>query len=343
MRTNAVVVFAWVAFLAAFATGCSAGDAQASGESDKDQARLEIKGSPGGEFSGSCAIGNEEAEKIGGEVPENFTYDLGGRSLDCEIGSDGDLRVEFTVGEDTHAVQSISSGGTLNFTYEDGSISSVTSSSRKSSREGGSSSSRVTSSAGESEKNTTNATGESRNVSGFEEVELRGAGSLSIEQADSESLSVEAQEDVLSKLTTKVVNDRLIIGPKPNATIHTTEPINYELTVKDLNALEVSGSANVEAEGIKTERLAVTIGGTGNVKTVGEADEQEINVSGTGDYQAEDLVSKEVKIAVTGAGSALINVSEELDAEISGVGSVEYVGDPKVQQDVSGVGQLSKH
>ncbi len=325
MRTNTAIVFSWVVLLVAFATGCT-GNVEASGESEEDQARLEIKGSPGTEFSGSCAIGDEESEEIGGEVPKSFTYDLKGRSLDCEIGSDGDLRVEFTVGN-AHSVQSIS-GGSLHLTYENGSISSVTSSSSKEP-------------SGKTNEST-NVTEESRNVSGFEEAELRGVGNLSIEQTGTESLSVKAEEDVLPKLTTKVVNNRLIIGPKPNTTIHTTEPINYKLTVKDLSALKVLGSANVEAEGISTDRLIVTISGAGDVKIGGKADEQEINILGSGDYQAEDLESKEVKIDVMGSGSAIVNVSEKLNAEISGIGSVEYIGDPTVKQDVSGVGRISR-
>ena len=343
MRTDTALVLACVVFLAAFATGCSTGNAEAGRDSNKDQARLEIEGSPGGEFSGSCDIGDEEAEEISGEVPKSFKYDLEGRPLDCEISSASDLRVDLTVGEGTHAVQSIGGGGTLNLIYEDGSISSVTSSSSKSSSQERSSSSGVTSPAGKSGQGSTKVTKESRDVTGFEEVELRGVGRLSIEQTGSESLSVEAQEDVLPKVKTEVVDKRLIIGPKPDTAIHTTEPVNYELSVKDLNALEVSGSANVEAEGVSTDRLAVTISGTGNVKTGGEADKQEVSISGAGDYRAGELESKAVEIDVGGAGSAIVNASEKLDARISGVGSVEYIGDPTVEQDVSGVGRVAQH
>ena len=348
MRAKTAIVFAWVVFLAALATGCSNVNAEASGDSDKDQARLEIKGSPGEDFSGSCTIGNEESREIGGDVPKSITYNLKGRSLDCEISSDGDLQVELTVGENTHSAQSIS-GGTLNLTYKDGSISTVASSSSRASRGGSSSTSQVTSS---QRTNTQESNGkpnepakltqESRNVSGFDAVELRGVGNLSIEQTGSESLTVEAEEDVIPKLTTKVVNNRLIIGPESN-TIHTTGPINYKLTVKDLNALKVLGSASVESEGLSTDRLAVTISGAGNVRMDGKADQQEINILGSGTYRAEDLQSKEVKINIAGSGSAIVNVSEELDVGISGVGSVEYIGHPAVKQDVSGAGRVSKH
>jgi Putative auto-transporter adhesin, head GIN domain len=339
-------VLAWALLLAAFATGCGAGNAEANDTSDKDQARLEIKGSQGGKFYGSCTIGNGESTKIGGEVPKSFTYDLKGRSLDCEISSDADLQVELSVGESTHSVQSIS-GGTLNLTYEDGSVSTVTYSSSRSRTGRSSSTSQLTSSTGTSTQESNGKTNEpskvtkeSRNVSGFKEVELRGIGNLSIEQTGSESLTVEAEADVIPKIKSRVVNNRLIIGPESN-TIHTTKPITYKLTVKDLSTLEVLGSANVEGTGIETDRLAATISGAGNVTMDGKADEQEINISGTGTYQAQNLESKEVRINVAGAGSAIVNVSKELEAEISGVGSVEYIGDPTVKQDVSGARQVS--
>jgi Putative auto-transporter adhesin, head GIN domain len=185
-------------------------------------------------------------------------------------------------------------------------------------------------------------TSESRDVSGFDEVELNGVGNLSIEQTGSESLTVEAEEDVLPKIRTEVEGDRLIIGPEPGSSIHTSDPINYTLTVEDLSALEVSGSGDIEAEGISTEALTVRISGTGDVEISGKADSQEIEISGSGDYRAENLESKEATVEVGGSGSAIVNVSDELEAEVSGSGSVEYTGDPAVERDVSGAGEVKK-
>ncbi len=85
-------------------------------------------------------------------------------------------------------------------------------------------------------------------MSGFDEVELRGVGNLSIQQTGRESLTVEAEEDVLPKIGTEVANNRLIIGPEPRTDIRTTEPLNYKLTVNGLRALTLSGSGDIEAE-----------------------------------------------------------------------------------------------
>jgi hypothetical protein len=307
-----------------------------SGEKDRGEATLELHGDSGTEFSGFCTVGDQEPEEIGGQVPQSFTYELKGDLLRCEISPEGDMQVNLAVGQNVRSVQRIS-GGTLNLTYENGSISSFVSSSTGPSRQSISSSSQ-----GDSASKASNVSSESRAVSGFSEVELKGVGNLFIQQTGSESLTVEAEEDILPKIRTEVDNNRLIVGPEPDTSIDTTEPINYELRVNDLNALKVSGSGDVEAEDINTDEIAITISGTADVEMSGRVDSQNVEISGSGDYKVEDLESKEVKIDVGGSGSALINVSEELDAEVSGSGSVEYVGDPTVKQDVSGAGEVRK-
>jgi len=311
-------------------------------EESGETATLEIEGSAGTEVFGSCIVGDGEPDEISGQVPQNLTYDLDGKPLKCEIASEGDTEVTLVHGNN-RSVQRIS-GGTLNLAYDNGSISSSTSSSTSSSSASSQSSSGEN---GEEASATTdesgNITSETRDVSGFDEVELRGVGTLSIRQTGSESLTVEAGEGILPKIRTEVVNGRLVIGPQPDAEIETNEPINYELTVGDLRALEVSGSGDIDAEDISTEKLATTISGSGTIEISGKADSQEIDVSGSGEYQAEALESKEAKIAVEGAGSAVVNVSEALDAEVGGAGSVEYVGAPTIDQDVSGAGRVSEH
>jgi Putative auto-transporter adhesin, head GIN domain len=350
VRTKNIATLLTLVLVALTAAGC-AGNEQANEDNTEDQsptegssgekdggpeATLELQGEPGTEFSGSCTIGDEEPKEISWQIPESFTYELKERPLECEISSDGDVQVDLTVGKNVHSVQRIS-GGTLKLIYENGSISSVVSSSTGSSRQGSSSSSQ-----GDTSSEASGVTSEPRDVSSFDEVELRGVGNLSIQQADNESLSVEAEQDVLPKIRTEVENSRLIIGPEPNTTINTAKPINYRLTVKELNALEVSGSGDVEAEDIDNDELAVTISGAGDVEISGKVDSQDVEISGSGDYRAEALESKEGKIDVGGSGSARVNVSDKLDAEVSGSGSVEYVGDPTIDQEVSGAGEVRK-
>ena len=207
-----------------------------------------------------------------------------------------------------------------------------------------------------------NVVSESRNVSGFTEVALEGIGDLSIQQTGSESLTIEAEDNIIPKIKTEVKDNRLTIGIEPNTSIQATKPITYKLTVKDLNALELSGSGRIDAQNINTNNLAVTNRGSGDVaasdvdindlkiaqrgsgevKMSGKADAQDVNISGSGSYQAENLQSKEAKIVANGSGEATIAASDRLDVRINGSGSVEYIGNPTITQRINGSGEVSR-
>ncbi len=231
-------------------------------------------------------------------------------------------------------------------------------------------------------KGSGNVIREPREVSGFTEVALTGIGNLTIRQTGSESLTIEAEDNIIPKLTTEVANGRLTLGVEPDTDLRPTEPINYELTVKDLNALQTLGAgeistANVEAANleiassgageidassintnnleitnsgsgeisvanVEANNLKVTSGGSGEVRTAGRVDSQAVDISGSGRYQAEDLESQEAKVDVKGAGEATVNVTDKLDVRITGSGSVEYVGDPTISQEILGAGELRR-
>lgn len=97
-------------------------------------ATLRIGGDRGTRFAGTCTVGREE-HLIGGRAPQSFEYDLDGRKLACEIGKDraaqsNGLEVVLR-GEHTRSVQRVVGGdeSVIEFTYDDGNISSSISSS----------------------------------------------------------------------------------------------------------------------------------------------------------------------------------------------------------------------
>src|SRR5215213_11939197 len=95
---------------------------------------LKIEGSPATEFSGTCVIGGKEEKKVSGRVPKRFIYELDGQPLECEISkqnsNSGQMKVEFSAGDDTNSVQQTSTqGGSITIRYDGyGSTALVTSS-----------------------------------------------------------------------------------------------------------------------------------------------------------------------------------------------------------------------
>jgi hypothetical protein len=187
-----------------------------------------------------------------------------------------------------------------------------------------------------------NVVTESRSVSGFNSVKLKGTGQVVIEENGSESLTVTADDNLMSYLTTEVNGNQLVLGTKDNTNLSPSRDIIYKLAVKDLNAIEMGGVGSIDAKGIHTDRLKVVLGGSGSISTAGTADEQEITLAGEGNYRAKDLTSKTATINIMGNGDVVLNTSQKLDANIMGSGSIKYIGDPVVTQHILGSGSIQK-
>ena len=218
---------------------------------------------------------------------------------------------------------------------------------------------------------------ETREVSDFDRVALAGFGQLVITQGDQESLAIEAPQDMLGRIETKVEDGRLTIGFKRTwmdwiddvLTVGLSgKPVRYNLTVKRLSNLLIMGAARVQITGLKTGQLVVDLRGTGEiriasldaehldvrlpgagaVRVTGRATEQTITINGAATYEAGDLKSQRVKVTLHGLGSATVWAVEELDATIRGVGEVLYYGSPTVRKlvdvpSVGGVKSLGDH
>lgn len=199
---------------------------------------------------------------------------------------------------------------------------------------------------------------EELSIADVDEVEVNGVGTLIITQGETEELTITAEADILPKIKTAVSKGRLTIEPEDSFT--TSEEITYELTIKDLRAIIVEGSAEAEAEAFATEeltleaggsgtitltelevdKLEVTIEGSATVEVAGTATEQRVEVEGSGTYEAEELESRDAIVSVDGSGEATVQVSDTLEAEAGGAGTIAYAGDPTVEATTSGAGEV---
>jgi hypothetical protein len=206
---------------------------------------------------------------------------------------------------------------------------------------------------------------ETYNVSDFSEIRLDGAGQLVVTQGSSESLEIQAEDNVLDNLTVEVQGDTLVLGFKERSwrnRIIPTRTIVYTLSVVDLTSIEINGAAdlslpsletsslsveisgagNIEIDELRADALSVNLSGAGSIEISGEVNSQTIVIEGTGNYQAEDLKSQKASIEISGLGNGQVWVEDSLDVTISGGGSVEYFGSPSVTQDVSGLGDIRR-
>lgn len=204
---------------------------------------------------------------------------------------------------------------------------------------------------------------ESRPVSNFQRVDLSGIGELNITQGETESLTIEADDNLMPYIKTTVQNGTLNIGldtTRGAISLNPSKPIKYTLQAKTLDSIVVSGAGNVNAPSIKSDSFTVRTSGAGNITIPqvqattltsgisgagsmtlgGQAGTQNATLSGLGNYSAGDLKSTNATVNLTGAGSATVWATDSLDARISGAGSITYYGSPQVKQNISGLGSI---
>jgi hypothetical protein len=181
---------------------------------------------------------------------------------------------------------------------------------------------------------------EARDVSGFSEIDLSGSGTVLVSMTGTESLTVEAEDNILPLLTTEVRDGRLVLGAKQS--ISPTRDIVYTVTVINLEAVTVSGSGSVTAVDVVATGFEVDISGSGTVTLEGVSEHLDLSISGSGVFKGEGFVSATGNVSVSGSGEALVNVTDDLDVDVSGSGTVGYIGDPALSTSISGSGEISR-
>ncbi len=217
-----------------------------------------------------------------------------------------------------------------------------------------------------SERGSGNVITQTRPVAGFNAITVNYPSDVTISQGTTESMTIEAEDNVLRDLTTNVSNGILNIGVGPRDTLGSaimpTRPVRINIVVKDLSALNVPAAGTVHLNGLNTsdlsavisgagtvtldnlvaQNLTCTMSGAGTMTAGGSAGNVNVTISGFGTYNGAGLRSDTGLAAISGAGSATLWVTRQLTAQISGLGSINYYGQPSVTQQVGGLGTVRR-
>ncbi|MBS7564131.1 DUF2807 domain-containing protein [Mucilaginibacter sp. Bleaf8] len=217
-------------------------------------------------------------------------------------------------------------------------------------------------------KNTCTIDIQDRRLSGFNAVSVAGSFDVYIKQGSTESVKVEADDDVIDRIVTEVKDGELRISTKKSSSDWgfnwgSKKRVVY-VTVKDVNSISLSGSGDVYfKDGIRASKLQVrlsgsgdisgkidvgtlesSIAGSGDITLSGRAQSSSISVAGSGDFTGRDLVTNSTTVKVVGSGDARVNANQQLNASIAGSGDVYYTGSVKqVSTSKSGSGGISRY
>ena len=218
-------------------------------------------------------------------------------------------------------------------------------------------------------------------VSGFDHIQLDTVGTVQIVQGDSESLSIETDDNILPYLNVQVAGNTLVLIGKNNTNLEPSISITYYLSVKDIHAITTNSSGDIAAAAIATDKFDIFVNGSGditldradvqglsiasdgsghvtiaelavetvsaqilgsgNVQLSGKADSLDLQSRGSGDALFKDLQTADVNAALQASGDASVWALRTLDVAIAGSGNVSYYGKPLLTQNLTGSGQLT--
>lgn len=196
----------------------------------------------------------------------------------------------------------------------------------------------------------------------FEAIALNLPGSVELRLGDSESISVETDDNLQAEIETVVEYGTLKIrARRRNATL-APSVLKFIVQAKSVERLTVAGAGSITAAALSTPTLqlevggsgaihirrlscdavTVSIGGSGSFTAGGAAEQLNIAIGGSGEVRAAQLNTRKVQVNIGGSGKAVVWARQSLVASIGGSGDIDYYGDPQVSRSVHGSGGVKR-
>lgn len=187
---------------------------------------------------------------------------------------------------------------------------------------------------------------ETRTVDTFTRLSFRVSGKLYLKQGSPQKVELEGPKDVLREIETKVDGDRLIIGKegKWNWGWGDNDKITAYVTVKDIEAISVSGSGDLLGQGkFITGNLKLNVSGSGSLDIEADANgDVEADISGSGDLTLKGACTN-FESDVSGSGKVVLSIAvrDVADFGLSGSGKIQAEGSAHaVKTQISGSGRV---
>jgi hypothetical protein len=182
---------------------------------------------------------------------------------------------------------------------------------------------------------------QARSVPPFTAIDLAGDDNVGVRVGGAQSVTVHADSNMLSRVTTRVHSGRLVIGTSPG-NLNAKSPMFVVVSVPSVDGVWLRGSGNIRVTGINGRDLTVSLSGSGNIDLTGTTSKLDVTLSGAGNALLGHLTAHDAKAALSGDGNIMLTATHSVTARISGTGTVLYGGNPRhVTRAITGSGTIT--
>jgi hypothetical protein len=182
---------------------------------------------------------------------------------------------------------------------------------------------------------------EPRNVSDFTSIMLLGSAHVEVTFGALESVSVEADDNIVPLVETVVQNGQLVINNNSSANFTTSNPVRVNVTMNSLKGVTLKGSGNINISSVAGDGLKISLPGSGNLTVTGTATAVDISLPGSGNIYCDGLKAKFATVTLNGSGNIEVYADQRLDANLRGSGTIHYGGNPaQISKNIRGSGSI---
>jgi hypothetical protein len=186
---------------------------------------------------------------------------------------------------------------------------------------------------------------QTRELSGFNAIDMEGAARLEISVGSPYSVELEAPAEVLERVKTEIRGETLAIESRAKDWFPSggRARVTLRISTPELTSLRLGGGNDVVVQGYAGGESSIKVEGAANIEARGELESLVVRMSGAGQADLSELIAARVKVTVDGVGTAVVHANDALDATMNGVGAIHYIGDPReVSTRMNGVGTIGK-
>jgi hypothetical protein len=202
-----------------------------------------------------------------------------------------------------------------------------------------------------------------KDFSNYSAISVGSGFELIIKQDGSESVEIEAAENILSHIVAEQKGESISFYMERNLSFDRSSPVKIYVSAKNLNALSGSGGSEIKTEGgLKADNLAIELSGGSEFKSKldcnktavelsggsemtlsGKSSEFTVSCSGGSEIKASELTTENFTAELSGGSQVHIIITGQLTVEASGGSSVNYTGGGVIKgSDLSGGSEINK-
>ena len=181
-------------------------------------------------------------------------------------------------------------------------------------------------------------TSETRSAQAFSRVEVGNGIEVTVQIAQTPSINVQAQENLLKLIETRVDGQTLRIGA--TSQFHSSPMPRVTLTTPTLDSIALSGGSQGRVDGLANQAFRVELNGGAALTASGTTRDLTVDASGGATAALKDLRAGVATLEVSGGATTQVNASDEVRGDVSGGGQAIVAGTGRLNVTSSAGGEV---